>query len=61
MRKIKIKENKPYKFSLRLTDEQYTFILSSSKNIGVSPSDYIRMLIDFRIIESRGIKNHENI
>lgn len=35
-----------HRVTLRLTDEQYEFLINVSSVLGVSPSDYIRMSVN---------------
>ena len=55
MRAKKISHDKPFKFTLRLTSDQYDFINKESQILHISPSHYIRMLIDFKRIERSGV------
>lgn len=39
-------KDKSHRVTLRLNDEQMAFILKDSEMLGVSPSEYIRMVIN---------------
>lgn len=55
MRAKKISQDKPYKIDSRLTSDQYDFIIKESQLLHISPSHYIRMLIDLKRIERSGV------
>ena len=42
-----------HRVTLRLNDEQYTFLLKISDILGVSPSDYMRMTINSGMVATR--------
>lgn len=39
-----------HRLTLRLTDEQYTFLLKIGEFLGTSPSDYLRMCVNTAMI-----------
>lgn len=39
-------KDKRQRITLRLTDEQFEFIKSQTDILGITPSDYIRMLVN---------------
>lgn len=55
MRAKKISQPTPIKFSCRLTSDQLDFINKESRFLNISPSHYVRMIIDFKRIERGGI------
>ena len=40
-------KDKNQRITLRLTAEQFDFVKSSADSLGVSPSDFLRMVINF--------------
>lgn len=49
MRKGKNTDVKPHKVTVRLSDKHYEFVEDITKALGVSPSEYLRMLLDKQI------------
>lgn len=50
--------NYNHRVTLRLNDDQYNFLIQVAKLLDVTPSDYIRMVINASLISSDGdIKN----
>ena len=49
MRKVKNTDVKPHKVTVRLSDKHYEFVEDITKALGVSPSEYLRMLLDKQI------------
>lgn len=46
---MKLNPNKEYQFHLRVTQEQYDFLMEISKKFDTKPSHYIRNVIDQQI------------
>lgn len=46
-------KNKNQRITLRLSGEQFEFVKDSSESLGVSPSDFLRMVINFTMTTSR--------
>ena len=43
-----------HRLTLRLNDEQYAFIIQVAELLGVSPSDYIRMVVNSGMVSMQG-------
>lgn len=53
-------KDKSHRVTLRLNDEQMAFILKDSETLGVSPSEYIRMVINSSMaVYNQAIKSLE--
>ena len=50
-------KDKKTRITLRLSEEQMNFVLNDSQTLGISPSEYIRMLISTCISMSKKLKN----
>lgn len=50
-------KDKKTRLTLRLSQEQMDFVLTDSQTLGISPSEYIRMLISTCISMSKKLKN----
>lgn len=50
-------KDKKTRITLRLSEEQMDFVLNDSQMLGISPSEYIRMLISTCISMSKKLKN----
>jgi hypothetical protein len=68
MNKANMGEKYEKRISLRLNEKQYNFILGVSEVLGVSPSDYIRMVVNSGMVqmqkaeEAKGmVGTHENV
>lgn len=60
MKTVNYGNNYNHRLSLRLSDVQMDFILEVSKELGVSPSEYIRMLLN--TVASKKVGTHsENV
>ena len=46
-------KDKSHRITLRLNEEQYTFVLDSAMMLGVSPSDFLRMVVNASLATSR--------
>lgn len=46
MNKVNLGNKYTHRLTLRLSDEQHEFLLTVSNMLGVSPSDYIRMIFN---------------
>lgn len=49
-------KDKSQRITLRLNDEQFTFVKTVSDALGVSPSEYLRMMVNLAMV---GAKNAE--
>lgn len=49
-------KDKKTRITLRLNEEQMKFVLDDSETLGISPSEYIRMLISTMMSMSRKMK-----
>lgn len=49
-------KDKIQRITLRLNDEQFTFVKTVSDALGVSPSEYLRMMVNLSMV---GAKNAE--
>lgn len=50
-------KDKKSRITLRLNKEQMDFVLNDSQTLGISPSEYIRMLISTCISMSKKLKD----
>lgn len=50
-------KDKKTRITLRLSQEQMDFVLNDSQTLGISPSEYIRMLISTCVSMSKKLKN----
>lgn len=51
---MKLGENFNKRMTIRLSDSQYVFIMEMCDLCGMSPSEYIRMILDSSIAKVRG-------
>ena len=49
---MKTSENKPHSIHLRLTDAQYQYCFSNAELMGVSVSDFLRMVVNGLVVQS---------
>lgn len=49
-------KDKAQRITLRLNDEQFTFVKTVSDTLGVSPSEYLRMMVNLSMV---GAQNAE--
>lgn len=49
-------KDKSQRITLRLNDEQFTFVKTVADALGVSPSEYLRMMVNLSMV---GAKNTE--
>ena len=69
MKKVNMGDKYEKRISLRLNDKQYEFLIGVSEVLGVSPSDYIRMVVNSGMVQmqkAEGIEKgkvgtHENV
>ena len=54
-------KDKKTRITLRLSEEQMDFVLNDSQTLGISPSEYIRMLISTCISMSKKLKNQMEV
>lgn len=50
-------KDKKNRITLRLNDNQMNFVVHNSETLHISPSDFIRMILDLRIAEEQMHKN----
>jgi hypothetical protein len=51
-------KDKTHRITLRLTDEQFDFVKLNSDTLGVSPSDFLRMVINTaRVTTTKAIQD----
>lgn len=48
-------KDKTQRITLRLNDEQFNFVKANSDLLGVSPSDFLRMVVNMSMATSRKI------
>ena len=48
---MKISENKSHSIHLRLTDSQYQYCFGNAEMMGVSVSDFLRMVINSLVVQ----------
>lgn len=46
MNKVNMGANYTHRITLRVNEEQYNFLIKVSELLGVSPSDYLRMVVN---------------
>lgn len=46
-------KDKSHRITLRLNEEQHEFVLLNAETLGVSPSDFLRMVINAALATSR--------
>lgn len=51
MNKVNMGEKYEKRITLRLNEKQYNFIIGVSEVLGVSPSDYIRMVVNSGMVQ----------
>lgn len=54
MKTVNMGSKYTHRVTLRLNDEQYDFLIKVSEVLGVSPSDYIRMVVNSGMIQTQG-------
>lgn len=54
MKTVNMGSKYTHRVTLRLNDEQYEFLIKVSELLGVSPSDYIRMVVNSGMISTQG-------
>lgn len=51
MNTVNLGDKYTHRITLRLNDDQYSFIIKVSTLLGVSPSDYIRMAVNSGMVQ----------
>ncbi len=46
-------KDKAQRITLRLNDEQFTFVKTVSDALGVSPSEYLRMMVNLSMVTAK--------
>lgn len=59
MKTVNYGEKYTHRVTLRLNDEQYNYLIDISKILGVSPSDYMRMVINATLMTDK--KGYEDV
>lgn len=54
MKTVNMGNKYTHRVTLRLNDEQYDFLIKVSEVLGVSPSDYIRMVVNSGMVSTQG-------
>lgn len=54
MKTVNMGSKYTHRVTLRLNDEQYNFLIKVSEVLGVSPSDYIRMVVNSGMVSTQG-------
>ena len=54
MKTVNMGSKYTHRVTLRLNDEQYAFLINVSEVLGVSPSDYIRMVVNSGMVQTQG-------
>lgn len=54
MKTVNLGDKYTHRVTLRLSDEQYEFLIKASQILGVSPSDYLRMIINTGAVSMHG-------
>lgn len=61
MKTVNLGDKYTHRITLRLNEEQYNFLIKVSSILGVSPSDYIRMVVNSGMVATKnGIDNIAN-
>ena len=47
--------DKNHRITLRLNEEQFEFVRTSADGLGVSPSDFLRMVINLTMVSSQAV------
>lgn len=50
-------KDKPNRITLRLTDDQFVFLKANSDQLGVSPSEFLRMVITSALVTARKVES----
>ena len=53
--------DKKNRITLRLTDEQFNFVKATSDTMGVSPSDFLRMVVNVTMVAGQKNKTFGEI
>lgn len=53
MKKVNLGDKYTHRVTLRLNDDQYNFLIKVSELFGVSPSDYLRMMVNTGMVSTR--------
>ena len=59
MKTVNYGDKYTHRVTLRLNDEQYNYLIDISKILGVSPSDYMRMVINATLMTDK--KGYEDV
>lgn len=54
MKTVNMGDKYTHRITLRLNEEQYDFLIKISSILGVSPSDYLRMVVNSGMVATRG-------
>lgn len=55
-------KDKSHRITLRVNDEQFSFVKESSDLLGVSPSDFLRMVVNMTMASSKvGVESAASI
>lgn len=49
-------KDKSQRITLRLNDEQFTFVKTVSDALGVSPSEYLRMMVNLAMVGAKNVE-----
>lgn len=49
-------KDKSQRITLRLNDEQFTFVKTVSDALGVSPSEYLRMMVNLSMVGAKNVE-----
>lgn len=53
MKTVNLGDKFVHRVTLRLTEEQYSFLIKVSSILGVSPSDYMRMVVNSGMVATK--------
>lgn len=53
-------KDKRQRITLRLTDEQFNFIKTQTDMLGITPSDYLRMVVNSIMFTAKGTKSDKD-
>lgn len=54
-------KDKSQRITLRLNEEQFGFVKENAETLGVSPSDFLRMVINAALFSARKMAENENL
>lgn len=53
-------KDKTHRITLRLTDDQFEFVRENAEMVGVSPSEFLRMVVNMTMSTTRKVEKKMN-